>query len=141
VAMMAGPSSSGTGGAEPSPRKARPWSFLSVSSWYAHGVVHWFMSLPLLLFLPNFERWCWGGRSHNSSVLVVHRSMVHPTTSPRPPLVASSATRVSDLAVAESPTSKGPTSEAREALVLVTPSANGASQGATCVEVDGVGPS
>jgi hypothetical protein len=39
AAMMAGPSSSSTSVAEPSSKKARPWSFLSVSSRYAHGVL------------------------------------------------------------------------------------------------------
>jgi hypothetical protein len=51
TAMMVGPSSLGFGGAEPPSKKARLWSFLSVSSQYAHGVVHWFIPLSLLLFL------------------------------------------------------------------------------------------
>jgi hypothetical protein len=48
--MMAGLSSSGTRGVEPLSKKARPWSFLPVSSRYAHSVVHWFM---LLLLSPT----------------------------------------------------------------------------------------
>jgi hypothetical protein len=49
--MVVGSSSSGTEGAEPSFELARPWSFLSVSSWYVHGVGHLFTPLPLLLLL------------------------------------------------------------------------------------------
>jgi hypothetical protein len=72
--------------------------------------------------------------------------------SPHPPLAASPTATVSDLAVVtlgsprsvvvlvESPTSEESTSEAREAPVLVTLGAHGASQGAACVEVDGANP-
>jgi hypothetical protein len=49
--VVEGPSSLSTSGVEPSSKKACPWSFLLVYSWYAHGVVRWFMSLPLFLFL------------------------------------------------------------------------------------------
>jgi hypothetical protein len=51
AAMMVGPSSLGTGGAEPSSKKACPWSFLPVSSRYAYGIAGWFTLIPLLLFL------------------------------------------------------------------------------------------
>jgi hypothetical protein len=51
AAMVAGPSSSGSGGAEPPSKRVCPWSFLLVSSWYAHCVVCWFTQLPLLMFL------------------------------------------------------------------------------------------
>jgi hypothetical protein len=47
--LMVGPSSSGAEDAEPSTKKARPWSFLTVSSRY--GVVCQFTTLPLFLFL------------------------------------------------------------------------------------------
>jgi nitroreductase len=43
--MMAGPSLSGSRGAEPSSKMARPWSFLWVSSRYVHDVVHRFIPL------------------------------------------------------------------------------------------------
>jgi hypothetical protein len=32
-------------------KKACPWSFLQVSTRYVHGVIHWFVLLPFLLFL------------------------------------------------------------------------------------------
>jgi hypothetical protein len=56
VAMVVGPSSLGSGGAEPPSKGARPWSFLLVSPQYAHGVVHWFTPLPLLLFLSWLKK-------------------------------------------------------------------------------------
>jgi hypothetical protein len=80
-------------------------------------------------FCPDFERWCWGGRSCTSSAPVVQRFVVRPATSLRPPLVASLAASMGDLAMVESPASEEPKSEAREAPVLVTPGANGSSQG------------
>jgi hypothetical protein len=49
MAMMAGPSSSGSSDAEPLAKKARPWPFLSVSSRY--GVVCRFTPLSFFLFL------------------------------------------------------------------------------------------
>jgi hypothetical protein len=49
--MMAGPTSPGTGGAEPSSKRALAWSFLPVSSWYAYVVGRRLAQLPLLLFL------------------------------------------------------------------------------------------
>jgi hypothetical protein len=48
--MMVGPSSLVSGGAEPPSKKVRPWSFLSMSSRYVHGVVHQFVLLSLLSF-------------------------------------------------------------------------------------------
>jgi hypothetical protein len=51
AAMVVMPFLLGSGGAEPPSKRARPWSFLSVTSQYAHGVVHWFTLLPLLLYL------------------------------------------------------------------------------------------
>jgi hypothetical protein len=72
--------------------------------------------------------------------------------SPHPPLVALPTATVSDLVVValgsprpavvlvESPASEESTSEAREAPVLVTLGAHGASQGTACVEVDGANP-
>jgi hypothetical protein len=74
---MAGLSSLGTRGVEPLSKKARPWSFLPVSSWYAHSVVHWFM---LLLLSPT-------------SALTLKGSAACS------PLVVSSAVSVGDLAV------------------------------------------
>jgi hypothetical protein len=50
AAMMVGLSSSGTGGAKASSKKAHPWSFLLVSSQYVYSVGHWFTPLPILLF-------------------------------------------------------------------------------------------
>jgi hypothetical protein len=47
--MMVGPSLSGAGDVEPLAKKAHPWSFPSVSSWY--GIVCRFTLLPLFLFL------------------------------------------------------------------------------------------
>jgi hypothetical protein len=49
TAMMAGLISSGVGDAEPSAKKACPWSLLPVSSRY--DVVCWFTPLPFFLFL------------------------------------------------------------------------------------------
>jgi hypothetical protein len=49
--MMEGTSPLGFRGAEPPSKRARHWSFLPVSSWYAHGVVNWLTSLPLLLLM------------------------------------------------------------------------------------------
>jgi hypothetical protein len=90
-------------------------------------------------FCPNFKKWCWGGRSLTLSVPVIHRFAVRSMRSPLPPLVASPTASVSDLAMValgsprlavvlvESLTSEEPTSEAREAPILVTPGAHGAS--------------
>jgi hypothetical protein len=41
--VMAGPSSLDVGGVDPSSKRARPWSFLPVSSRYAYGVDCQFM--------------------------------------------------------------------------------------------------
>jgi hypothetical protein len=49
MAMIAGPSSSGSGHAEPLAKKARHWSFLLVSSQY--GVVRRFTPLPFFWFM------------------------------------------------------------------------------------------
>jgi hypothetical protein len=49
MAMIAGPSSSGSGHAEPLAKKARHWSFLLVSPQY--GVVHRFTPLPFFRFM------------------------------------------------------------------------------------------
>jgi hypothetical protein len=51
MAMMARPSSSGSKGVEPPSKKVCLWSVLPVSFRYAHGVVHWYILLPLLMFL------------------------------------------------------------------------------------------
>jgi hypothetical protein len=83
-------------------------------------------------FSPDIERWCWGGRSHTSSVPVVHRSMTCPVTSPRPPFVASSIASMDEQALGESPTSKESTSEAREGPVLVTLGSDGMLQRRLC---------
>jgi hypothetical protein len=54
TAVMAGPSSSGFGGAEPPAKKAHPRSFLPVSSRYACDDVCWFIPfLPLLLMFEH----------------------------------------------------------------------------------------
>jgi hypothetical protein len=91
-------------------------------------------------FCPDYKRWCWGGRSHTSSVLIICQSTTRPATSLCPPLVASPVASVGDLAMVESPASEESTSEARGAPISVTPRVDGTSQGTTCVEVDGVGP-
>jgi uncharacterized membrane protein len=51
MAVMVGLSSLGSGGAEPLSKKTCPWSFMLVSSQYAHGVVLWFTPFPFLLLL------------------------------------------------------------------------------------------
>jgi hypothetical protein len=51
IVMMAGLPSSCSLGVQPLSKKAHSWSFLSVSSRYAHGVVYRFTLLPFLLFL------------------------------------------------------------------------------------------
>jgi hypothetical protein len=103
-------------------------------------------------FCFDFAWWCWGDRSHTLSFPVIHRPVVHPTMSPLPPLVASSAANTDDLAViasgplrlvvalVQSLTLEEPTSEEGEVPVLVMPGADGASQGTTIVEMDGAGP-
>jgi hypothetical protein len=91
-------------------------------------------------FCPDFERQCWGGRSRTSSVPIICWSAVCLETSLCPPLVASSAASVGDLAIMESLVSEEPMLEAQEAPVLATPGADEMPQGTTCVEVDGVGP-
>jgi hypothetical protein len=45
--MMAGPSSPGTGGAGPSSKRARPWSFLLVSSWFVYDIDFWLYAAPV----------------------------------------------------------------------------------------------
>jgi hypothetical protein len=91
-------------------------------------------------FCPDYKRWCWGGRSRTSSVLIICQSKTRPATSLRPPLVASPTASVGDLAMVESPASEESTSEARGAPISVTPRVDGTSQGTACVEVDGAGP-
>jgi hypothetical protein len=51
AAMVVTLFSLGSGGAGPPSKRACPWSFLSVTSQYVHGLVRWFTPLPLLLFL------------------------------------------------------------------------------------------
>jgi hypothetical protein len=51
MSRVARPSTLGTRGAEPLSKKAHPWSFLLVSSWFVHGISYWFTPLPLILFL------------------------------------------------------------------------------------------
>jgi hypothetical protein len=58
VSVMAGSSSSGIGGVQPSSKQDCPWSFLSVSSWYV-GV--W-----------NLKEWCPDYKSRTSLVPVAH---------------------------------------------------------------------
>jgi hypothetical protein len=52
TSVMADPSLLGTGGVEPLFKMAHPWSFLSVSTQYVHGVDCWFTLLLLLQFVP-----------------------------------------------------------------------------------------
>jgi hypothetical protein len=52
TSTMADPSLLGTGGVEPLFKTTHPWSFLSVSTQYAHGGDCWFMLLLLLQFVP-----------------------------------------------------------------------------------------
>jgi hypothetical protein len=51
MGVMAWLSSSGSEGVEPPSKKAHPWSFLSVSPRYAHGITCRLIPLPFLLFL------------------------------------------------------------------------------------------
>jgi hypothetical protein len=138
--MMVGSSSLGTGGAEPFPGRPILGLFcqcpLGMSMALFIGLSHY----HFCYFCPNFKRRCWGGRCHTSPTLIIHWSIARLATSPCPPLVALSATSVGDLAVAESLASKEPTSVAWKAPILVTPYADGASQGTADVDVDGASP-
>jgi hypothetical protein len=50
TSMIVQPSSSDSGGEDPPSKRAHPWSFLSASSRYAHGVNFCGAPFPLLLF-------------------------------------------------------------------------------------------
>jgi hypothetical protein len=76
-----------------------------------------------------------GDKSHTSSVPVIRWHVACPMTSTRPPMVASSATSVGELAMVTPVLPQW-----AMVLVLVTPSADGMSQGAASIEVDGAGP-
>jgi hypothetical protein len=85
-------------------------------------------------------------------VPIIHHPAAFMVTSLCPPLVASLAASMGDIAVVtlglprpvvesvESPTLEEPTLEAQDASVSVMPSADDASQGTTSVEVDGADP-
>jgi hypothetical protein len=100
----------------------------------------------------NFKRWCWSDRSNTSSVLVVRWHAVCPVTFPHLSLVAllvaslgnlsvvTSGLRWPPVAPVESPTLVERTSEAREELAPMMPSADGVSKGTASVEVDGASP-
>jgi hypothetical protein len=79
-------------------------------------------------FCSDIKRWCWGHRSHTSSILIIHQPMMHLATSLCLPLVLSFRS-MGDLAIPppsslrlvvvplESSASDEPTSEVQEALV------------------------
>jgi hypothetical protein len=50
IGVMAWPFSLSPEGMEPPSKKVHPWSFLPVSSRYAHGIVRWFIPLLFPLF-------------------------------------------------------------------------------------------
>jgi hypothetical protein len=66
ASVTAGPSSSGGGGAEPPLKRAHPWSFLPLSSWYTHGtdLGFWYFGSPdfegsVVLMIGTTPYWCW----------------------------------------------------------------------------------
>jgi hypothetical protein len=75
VAMMAGPSSSGTGGLTLGPSC---WCPPDMCMALVIGLHHSRFSY----FCTVFKKWCCGDRSHASSVPVAHRSMVRDISRP-----------------------------------------------------------
>jgi hypothetical protein len=102
AAMMAGPSSSGSGGAEPLSKKAT----LGLSCRCPHGMCK-VCSIGLYCSYfsyscSDFKRWCWGDRSCTLSVLIVRRPVECPATSPYLPLMSLLAASLGDLAMVPS---------------------------------------